>query len=167
MRKINPHFTNAISKDVADQGNALAERVDAKVEPPASTAQTVAKLILMSSLSMAKDPLRGLRENEIVEYVVDPLVKVSEIKNSINELSGQGWYLFRGPDERIYFGQTANVTAEINDTAASLAEEVVDAELRGVIHEGKSRHRINRRAVDLVGHVGSVAPARVAGELDV
>ena len=70
----------------------------------------------MSSLSMAKDPLRGLRENEIVEYVVDPLVKVSEIKNSINELSGQGWYLFRGPDERIYFGQTANVTAEINDT---------------------------------------------------
>ena len=130
VRKINPHFTNAISKDVADQGNALAERVDAKVEPPASTAQAVAKLILMSSLSMAKDPLRGLRENEIVEYVVDPLVKVSEIKNSINELSGQGWYLFRGPDERIYFGQTANVTAEINDTAASLAEEIVDAELR-------------------------------------
>ena len=50
VRKINPHFSNAISKDVADQGNALAERVDAKVEPPASTAQAVAKLVLMSSL---------------------------------------------------------------------------------------------------------------------
>ena len=59
VRKINPHFSNAISKDVADQGNALAERVDAKVEPPAATAQVVAKLILMSSLSTAKDPLRS------------------------------------------------------------------------------------------------------------
>jgi hypothetical protein len=130
VRKINPHFSNAISKDVADQGNALAERVDANIEPPASTTQSVAKLILMSSLSLAKEPLRGLRENEIVECLIDPLVKVSEIKKAIGELAGHCWYLFRGTDERIYFGQTANVTAEITDTARSLAEEVVDAELR-------------------------------------
>jgi Protein of unknown function (DUF499) len=130
VRKINSHFSNAISKDVADQGNSLAERIDANIEPPASTTQAVAKLILMSSLSLAKEPLRGLRENEIVEYLIDPLLKVSEIKKAIGELSGQCWYLFRGADERIYFGQTANVTAEITDTARSLAEEVVDAELR-------------------------------------
>jgi hypothetical protein len=131
VRKINPHFSNAISKDIADQGNSLAERIDANIEPPtASTTQSVAKLILMSSLSLAKEPLRGLRENEIVEYLINPLIKVSEIKQAIGELAGQCWYLFRGTDERIYFGQTANVTAEITDTARSLAEEVVDAELR-------------------------------------
>jgi hypothetical protein len=130
VRKINPHFSNAISKDIADQGNSLAERIDANIEPPSSTTQAVAKLILVSSLSLAKEPLRGLRENEIVEYLVDPLLKVSEIKKAVGELAGQCWYLFRGTDERIYFGQTANVTAEITDTARSLAEEVVDAELR-------------------------------------
>jgi hypothetical protein len=43
---LNSHFTNAIAKDVVDQGDALAERIDAKTEPADTTAQSVAKLIL-------------------------------------------------------------------------------------------------------------------------
>ena len=45
---LNSHFTSAIAKDVAGQGNALAERIDAKTEPTDTTAQSVAKLILRS-----------------------------------------------------------------------------------------------------------------------
>ena len=133
IKKINPHFTNAISKDVASRGTALAEQIDAAEGSPIAT--SVAKLLLMSSLSMAENPVLGLRRNEVVEYLLDPLTRTAEISKTLDMLTAQAWYLFQAPDERIYFGQTANVTAEINDTAASLAEEVVDQELRNKLEE--------------------------------
>ena len=86
VRKINPHFSNAISKDVADQGNALAERVDAKVGDGTGGRKADPHVIPLNG----EGPSAELRENEIVEYAIDPLVKVYEIKNAINELSGQG-----------------------------------------------------------------------------
>jgi hypothetical protein len=51
---------NAISHDVADRGNALAEKIDAA--DGNSTASAVAKALLMSSLSTAESPLRGLTD---------------------------------------------------------------------------------------------------------
>lgn len=128
IRKINGHFTNAISKDIADRGNALAEQVDA-IEG-SSTASAVAKLILMASLSTAEQPILGLRRSEIIEFLVDPLTRTPAISGAIDKLTGSAEYLFKGADERIYFGQTANVVSEINNTANSLVEEVVDQELR-------------------------------------
>ncbi len=128
IKKVNPFFINAISKDVADRGNALAEQVDAA--EGTTTATSVAKLILMSSLSLAQDPIIGLRRNEIVECLIDPLTKTAEISNSLDKITQRASYLFLGADDRIYFGQTANVTSEINETAASLADEIVDQELR-------------------------------------
>lgn len=61
IRKINPHFTNAIAHDIADHGNALAEKLDDGKGNWAAT--SAAKLLLMSSLSTAQDPVLGLREN--------------------------------------------------------------------------------------------------------
>jgi predicted AAA+ superfamily ATPase len=55
IRKINPAYTNAISRDIADRGNALAEKTDAVDSN--STASAVAKVLLMSSLSAAETPL--------------------------------------------------------------------------------------------------------------
>jgi predicted AAA+ superfamily ATPase len=60
IRKINPAYTNAISRDVADRGNALAERIDAAEGE--ATASAVAKVLLMSSLSAAETPLLGLTD---------------------------------------------------------------------------------------------------------
>lgn len=133
IRKINNHFTNAISKDIADRGNALAEQVDAG--DGSSTASSVAKLIMMASLSTAEQPILGLRRSEIIEFLVDPLTRTPTISGAIDKLSGNAEYLFKGADERIYFGQTANVVSEINNTATSLAEEVVDQELRAKLGE--------------------------------
>jgi Protein of unknown function (DUF499) len=133
IRKINGHFTNAISKDIADRGNALAEQIDA-VEG-ASTASAVAKLILMASLSTAEQPILGLRRSEIIEILVDPLTRTPAISGAIDKLTASAEYLFKGPDERIYFGRTANVVSEINNTANSLVEDVVDQELRNKLEE--------------------------------
>jgi hypothetical protein len=133
IRKINPAYTNAISRDIADRGNALAEKIDAV--DGNSTASAVAKVLLMSSLSAAETPLRGLTDGELIETLVDPLLEVSEIKAALGRLQGQAWYLFLGGDNRVFFGQTANVTAEITDIAANIAEEQVDQTLREKLRE--------------------------------
>lgn len=133
IRKINPAYGNAISHDVADHGNALAEKIDAA--DGNSTASAVAKVLLMSSLSAAETPLRGLTDGELIETLVDPLLEVSEIKGALGRLQGQAWYLFQGVDLRVFFGQTANVTAEITEIAANIAEEQVDQTLREKLQE--------------------------------
>jgi Protein of unknown function (DUF499) len=133
IRKINPTYANAISHDVADRGNALAERIAAADGVP--TATSVAKMLLMSSLSTAETPLRGLTDGELVESLVDPLLEVSEIKTALPRLQGQAWYLFPGVDQRVFFGPTANVTAEITEIAANIAEEQVDQTLRDKLQE--------------------------------
>jgi hypothetical protein len=133
IRKINPAYANAISHDLADRGNALAERIDAL--EGTLTASTVAKVLLMSSLSAAETPLRGLTEGELVEALVDPLLEVSEIKAALGSLQGQAWYLFKGVDQRDFFGPTANVTAEITEIAANIADEQVAQTLRDKLEE--------------------------------
>jgi hypothetical protein len=133
IRKINPAYSNAISRDVADRGNALAEKISAADGAP--TASSVAKVLLMSSLSTAESPLRGLTDGELIETLVDPLLEVSEIKAALGRIQGQAWYLFQGVDLRVFFGQTANVTAEITEIASNIAEEQVDQTLRGKLQE--------------------------------
>lgn len=133
IRKINAAYANAISRDVSDRGNALAEKIDAA--DGNSTASAVAKVLLMSSLSAAESPLRGLTDGELIETLVDPLLDVSEIKGALNRLQGQAWYLFQGVDQRAYFGQTANVTAEITEIASNIPPEQVDQTLREKLRE--------------------------------
>lgn len=133
VRKINATFTNAISRDIADRGNATAEKIDAadgKLQ-----ASSVAKLLLMSSLSTAENPTRGLREGELYEALIDPLVKVSDLKPALEKLQSQAWYLQRDTQERIYVSQTQNVTAEINEIATAIADEMVDETLRNKLAE--------------------------------
>jgi len=133
IRKINNHFTNAISKDIADRGNSLAEELDSELDSSAAT--SVAKLLMMASLSTAEQPILGLRRADLVEFLVDPLTRPPTIISALDKLTGRAEYLFKAPDERIYFGQTANVVSEINNTATGLTEEVVDHELREKLKE--------------------------------
>jgi uncharacterized protein DUF499 len=133
LRKINQNYMNAISHDIASRGDALAEKID-KMDGN-TTASSVAKMLLMSSLSTAETPLRGLTEGELIETLVDPVLEVSAIKTALGRLQGQAWYLFQGVDQRIYFGQTANVTAEITETANNIAPEHVDQALRDKLKE--------------------------------
>ena len=79
--------------------------------------------------------MRGLTDGELIETLVDPLLEVSEIKAALGRLQGQAWYLFQGVDLRVFFGQTANVTAEITEIAANIAEEQVDQTLRDKLQE--------------------------------
>ncbi len=63
IRKINPAYTNAISRDVADRGNALAEKIDAadgacKVRPGISfRALTFASSLVRPPTSRLRSPI--------------------------------------------------------------------------------------------------------------
>lgn len=92
-------------------------------------------MLLMSSLSAAETPLRGLTDGELIETLVDPLLEVSEIKTALGRLQGQAWYLFQGVDQRVFFGQTANVTAEITEIAANIEDDQVVQTLRDKLKE--------------------------------
>ena len=109
---------------MADRGNALAERIDAAEGE--TTASSVAKVLLMSSLSAAETPLRGLTDGELIETWSIRCWKYPRSRLRLARLQGQAWYLFQGVDQRVFFGQTANVTAEITEIAANIAEEQVD-----------------------------------------
>jgi len=128
IRKINDAYANAVSHDIADRGNALAEKIDAA--DGNGIASATARVLLMSSLSSAATPVRGLTDGELIEVLVDPLLEVSEIKTALEHLQGQAWYLFKAVDQKIFFGQTANVTAEITSIAANIADEQVTETLR-------------------------------------
>ncbi len=134
VKKINGNYTNAVTEDIQAKGSALAERIDS--QKGNRLASGVAKVLLMSSLSTAKDPVRGLREPEIIEHMLDPLVGVADVKDATEALRSNAHYLFRTPGEdRLYFGDVANVTAQIQEIANGLAEEVVDEELRKKLRE--------------------------------
>lgn len=134
IAKINPTYGGAIAKDIADRGNALAERIDAA--EGSGTASAVAKMLLMSSLSAAENPIRGLTEAELAEFMVHPLLDLSEVKGALTAMQGQAWYLFKSiGDERTYFRNTANVTAEITSMAAGIADEQVDQTLRAKLQQ--------------------------------
>lgn len=149
VSKINRTFGNAISKDLADRGNANAEKVDAA--NGSDLAESLSKLVLMASLSTAADPILGLRRNEIVEFLIDPLTRTPAISAAVERFSSVAEFLFNSPDQRLYFGPTANVTSEVNNTAASLAEELVDQELREKLTEiFKPRTRALYRTVQVL-----------------
>jgi hypothetical protein len=113
--------------------DSLAERIDKR--DGNTTASSIAKVLLTSSLSSAETPLRGLTEGELIEAMIDPLLEVSEIKSALGSLQGQAWYLFQGIDQRIFFGPTANVTAQITEIASNIADEQVDQALRNKLKE--------------------------------
>ena len=73
IRKINPAYANAISRDVADRGNALAERIDAGRREPdrIGRGQGPAHVVAVA----AETPLRGLTDGELIETLVDPLAR--------------------------------------------------------------------------------------------
>ena len=124
IRKINPAYANAISHDVADRGNALAERIAAADGVP--TATSVAKMLLMSSLLTAETPLRSDRWRAR-RIAGRPAIGGVRNQDRVVSASRAGLVsLFLGVDQRVFFGPTANVTAEITEIAANIAEEQVD-----------------------------------------
>jgi hypothetical protein len=135
IQRVNPALFPAVVNDIADNGNARAEEIDADLGGDAAT--QVAKLVLSASLSRAVGAHTGLTQAEIIEYLAAPYRKADEFLAGLDRLLGKelcvlawgierlhpekigiavrNWLALR-PEERWWlFGMTAIATGGIGD----------------------------------------------------
>jgi hypothetical protein len=114
---INRALRPAITKDIADDGNAHAEEIDANLNSDA--ASQVACMLLSASLSLAVKGHMGLRREEVIEYLSAPNRKPEEFSQAFERLRKTAWYL-HADGELFYFKDTENLTKRIQREAEGL-----------------------------------------------
>jgi predicted AAA+ superfamily ATPase len=91
IERIAPKLMPAVTRDIADHGNAITETIDDELGSDA--AQKVMTLLLASSLSRAVGGRIGLFESEIIEFLAAPNRKPDEFLSALERLRDQAWYL--------------------------------------------------------------------------
>ena len=133
VKKVNGTLDNAISRDIAAKGGARAERMDDAAGE--TLAVPAANLLLMSSLSTATDPVLGLSESELTEFLVAPLKDASKVREAVEKLRHGAWYLHKTRDGKFYFSNTENVVAKLQSFSDGYSPEVVTKTLRTKLEE--------------------------------
>lgn len=113
VKGIKDSISNAISHDIADKGNSVAESLDA--ERGSTDLQDISKIILVSSLGNVSNAVIGLSIQEIIGYMVEPGRSITELKSGLEEYSTKAWYLYKDKANRLYFKDIKNVNAELID----------------------------------------------------
>ncbi|NLC67598.1 MAG: DUF499 domain-containing protein, partial [Clostridiaceae bacterium] len=133
VTQIKPSLTNAIAHDVASNGKAIAEIIDASMKE--THMQELAKLVLVSSLADIPNALLGLSLTETIGYLCEPGKDITRVKKALDEFVMRAWYLHTDSDGRIFFKNTRNLIAELNSLVASYDNESAKKELRSFLEE--------------------------------
>lgn len=121
---INPTLGNAISHDIASDGDSVAEMEDLK--RCGSEGQDICKLILMASLANVENSVLGLTTSEIITDIAAPGRELSTLPDMITTLESQlCWYLHRANNGKMYFKNTENLVARLRSLAESYGREAV------------------------------------------
>lgn len=129
VRAINPGLSEAMAHDVAHQGNAAAEEIDAAHGN--ADASDAARLIFIASLGTKPDATHGLREHELVDCLQRPGRDLSAFKAAVlDKLAFHARYLHQSADGRWSFTNRQNLAAKLRSTAMSLHPETVEQTLR-------------------------------------
>ncbi|ANX00038.1 glycosyl transferase [Thermoclostridium stercorarium subsp. thermolacticum DSM 2910] len=133
ITQIKPSLTNAIAHDIASNGKAVAEVIDATMGE--TCMQDLAKLILVSSLADIPNALLGLSLQETIGYLCEPGKDITRVKRALDEFIMRAWYLFTDRDGRIFFKNTKNLIAELNSLVDSYDNESAKKELKTFLGE--------------------------------
>ncbi len=129
IRTINTSLSEAIAHDIAHEGDAEVEQIDAANGN--SDASDAARVILIASLSTTPGAVHGLREYQLVDCLQRPGRDLSTFKaNVLDKLATRAWYLHNSADGRLFFKNQQNLAAKLRSTALSLHSETVDRMLR-------------------------------------
>lgn len=131
--QIKPSLTNAIAHDIAANGKAIAEVIDATMNE--TCMQELAKLILVSSLADIPNALLGLSLQETIGYLCEPKKDITRVKRALDEFVMRAWYLYTDRDGRLFFKNTKNLIAELNSLVDSYDNESAKKELRVFLEE--------------------------------
>jgi len=128
VKDIKPSLDNAITHDVASNGKAVAESIDA--EQGTTITQDLAKLILVSSLADIPNALLGLSLPELLGYICEPGRDITQAKERLEDFRTKAWYLFVDQDGKLHFRQVKNINAEINSLKDSYDNESAKKQIR-------------------------------------
>lgn len=126
IERIAPNLRPAITRDIADNGNAIAEGIDDQLSSDAAT--QVGTLLLASSLSRSVGGRIGLTEGEIIEFLAAPNRKPDEFLTALEKLRESAWYLHR-EEQRYFVKETENLSRQIERNARDLPQPKVDQAL--------------------------------------
>lgn len=126
VERITPKLMPAVTRDIADSGNAIAETIAADMANDA--ASQVMTMLLASSLSRAVGGRIGLTESELIEFLVAPQRKPDEFQQALQKLRESAWYLHR-EDQRYLVKETENLSRQIERNAKDVPQPKVDQAL--------------------------------------
>ena len=126
IERIAPKLLPAVTRDIADSGNAISETIDNELG--ADAARQVITLLLASSLSRAVGGRIGLSDSEIIEFLAAPNRKPDEFLTALERLREQAWYLHR-EEQRFFLKETENLSRQIERTAKEIAQPKIDQAL--------------------------------------
>jgi predicted AAA+ superfamily ATPase len=126
ISRIAPALQPAMSHDIADGGNSVAEAIDDQLSSDAAT--QVITLLLASSLSRAVGGRTGLSEGEIIEFLAAPNRKSDEFVIALEKLREQAWYLHR-EDQRYFIKDTENLSRKIERNARDIPQPKIEQAL--------------------------------------
>ncbi len=133
ITSINPTLDNAISHDLASNGQAVAENMDANLGT--SDTSDAARLILVSSLANVPNAVVGLTLSEIVAYLCAPGRDPTKLKEVLGTLSTKAWYLHSNREGKLFFRNVQNLVAKLKTTADSYNRESSLKELRTFLQQ--------------------------------
>jgi len=126
IERITPKLMPAVTRDIADTGNAIAEHIDDELDGDA--ARQVMTLLLASSLSRAVGGRIGLSEGELIEFLAAPHRKPDEFLQALQRLREAAWYLHR-EEQRFFIKETENLSRQIERNAKEVPQPKVDQAL--------------------------------------
>ncbi len=128
ITQINPTLENAISHDIASNGQAVAENMDTNLGN--TYASDASKLLLVASLANVPNAILGLSLSEIVSYMCAPGRDVSGLNEILSNLTTKAWYLHSNREGKLFFTKVQNLVAKLKTIAESLNRESSLKELK-------------------------------------
>ena len=127
--QINNTLGNAIAHDIASDGTAVAEIMDANLGDTDAT--DACKLLLISSLANVPNAVLGLSIPELIAYLCEPERDLSRLKADVLEkVATAAWYLHSTRDGKLYFRNVQNLNAKLESLVKSYIPEQAIKELR-------------------------------------
>jgi hypothetical protein len=133
IRQINNSLEAALAHDIASEGgDAVAQRIDGTTS---TDARDIATLIFLSSLSQAMNPTLGLSRSDINAYLAAPGRDVSRLRDALDKLQAQAWYLHAGASGALLFKNTENLNAKLESYAQGMLPDQRETELRARLQD--------------------------------
>ena len=129
IRQINPTLENAVAHDIAAQGKAVAEVMDANLG--SNDSRDACRLLFVASLANVPNAVLGLSIPELVAYLCAPGRNLAKLKGDVLEkLATAAWYLHSNRDGKLFFKNTENLNAKLESLAGAYVREQSLKELR-------------------------------------